>query len=132
MVLEKLTLRRPLRHSWRIWVFYGSHGSGLTFIPKRSKIITQKSIIADFFEYSIFGSACETNKERLKISDSDFTYYGVYLFFIFGIFLDWFGTVIWYIFNLLFGHFLGSLVTFEVWSGGEKRRDSSYNVTHAP
>ena len=49
-----LTLRRPLRHSWRIWVFYGSHGSGLTAIPKRSNNIPHKSTIADFLKYFIF------------------------------------------------------------------------------
>ena len=32
---RKLTLRRPLRHSWRIGLFFSSHGSALTAIPKR-------------------------------------------------------------------------------------------------
>ena len=74
-----LTLRRPLRHSWRIGVFYGSHDSGMIAIPKRSKNIPHKSTITDFLGYFIFWqSACETYKERLKILDSDFTNYGVY------------------------------------------------------
>ena len=41
-------------------------------------------------------------------------------------------NVIWYVFNLLFGNFLESLVKFKVCSGIEIRRDSSYFVTHAP
>ena len=52
--LKILTLRRPLRHSWRIGVFYGSHGSGMIAIPKRSKNIPHKSTIADFLEHFIF------------------------------------------------------------------------------
>ena len=35
-------------------VFYGSHGSGMIAIPKRSKNIPHKSTIADFLEYFIF------------------------------------------------------------------------------
>ena len=45
-----LTLRRPLQRSWRKGVFYGSHGSGLLAIPKRSKNIPHKSTILDFLE----------------------------------------------------------------------------------
>ena len=35
LTLALLTLRRPLRHSWRIGLFFSSHGSALTAIPKR-------------------------------------------------------------------------------------------------
>ena len=86
-VVENLTLRRPLRHSWRIGLFFSSHGSALTVFPKRWKNIPHKSCTADFFQYFIFLlSACEIHKTRLKILDSDSTYYGVYLFLDFGFF----------------------------------------------
>ena len=34
--------------------------------------------------------ACGTDKTRLKNLDCDFTYYGVYSFWIFGVCLNWF------------------------------------------
>ena len=87
--------------------------------------------------------ACGTHKTHLKILDSDFTYYGVYSFSTFGVrFLFNYSktsfkksraieNVIWHILTHLFGYFLGYLAEFEVRSGMEKTRDSSYYViTH--
>ena len=53
-----LTLRRPLRQSWRLGVFSGSHGSALAAIPKRWKNIPHKSGMADFFKYFFFLVEC--------------------------------------------------------------------------
>ena len=63
-----LTLRRPLRKSWRLGVFSGSHGWALAAIPKRWKNIPHKSSTADFLKLFIFmQDACWTHKTRLKI-----------------------------------------------------------------
>ena len=84
--------------------------------------------------------ACGTHKTRLKILDSDFTYYGVYSFCTFGV---WFlfnysktsfkkliaiKNVIWHILKHFFSYFLGFLAKFEVWSGIENTSDSSFCV----
>ena len=76
--------------------------------------------------------ACGSDKTRLETSDSDFTYYGVYSFYIFGVFLN----------RFLPNHSKASFETFiviqneirkiEVLSEIEKTRDSSYYVIHAP
>ena len=49
-----LTLRRPLRYSWHIGLFFSSHGSVLTAFPKRWKNTPHKSSMADFFKYFTF------------------------------------------------------------------------------
>ena len=143
-----LTLRRPLRQSWRLGVFFGSHDSALTTRSKRWNNIPHKSNMAIFLKSSFFWYvACGSHKTRLKNLDSDFTYYGVYLFCTFRVCLYWFlsnhsktssktfiviQNLISYISNDLFGYFLGYLEKFEVWSRIEKTRDSSYCVIHAP
>ena len=65
-----LILRRPSRHSWRIGLFFGCHGSALTAFPKEWKNSPHKSSIKDFFKNSIF--CCDS------------TYYGVLLYLDFG------------------------------------------------
>ena len=136
-----LTLRRPMRQ-----LFFSSHGSALTAIPKRWKNIPHKSSTADFLKlFILMQGACGTDKTRLKILESDFTYYGVYSFWTFCVCLNFFLfnhsktsfktfivilNLIWFILNHLFGYFLEYLAKFEVWSGIEKTRDSSFYVTH--
>ena len=89
-----LTLRRPLRHSWRIGLFFSSHGSALTAIPKRWKNIPHKSSTADFLKlFILMQGACGTDKTRLKILESDFTYYGVYSFWTFCVCLNFFCSI---------------------------------------
>ena len=62
-----------------------------SFESKRRKNIPHKSSIADILKLFIFiQGACGTDKTRLKILDSDFTYYGVYSFCSFGV---------WFLFN---------------------------------
>ena len=86
-----LTLRRPLRQSWRLGMLSSSHGWALAAISKRWKNIPHKSSIADFLKLVIFmQDACWTHKTRLKILDCDFTYYGVYSFWTFCVCLNFF------------------------------------------
>ena len=87
--MNTLTLRRPLRQSWRLGVFSGSHGLAFAVSQKRWNNIPHKSCTADFLNLFIFmQGACGIHKTRLKILECDFTYYGVYSFRIFGVFLD--------------------------------------------
>ena len=81
---NKLALRRPLRQSWRLEVFFGSHVSALIIFSNHSKTS----------------------------------------FNIFIIIQKWIS----YIWNHLFGYILEYLAKFEVWSGIEKTRDSSFYV----
>ena len=83
-VYKDLTLRRPLRQSWRLGVFSSSQGWALAAFPKRWKNIPHKSSTADFSPLFIFiQDTCWTHKTRLKILDCNFTYYGVYPYWTF-------------------------------------------------
>ena len=78
-----LTLRYPLRHSWRIGLFFSSHGRALIAIPRRWK---DKSSTADFLAYFIFLIECLCNPQN-AFENFRLRFYFLWCLLIFGFWL---------------------------------------------